>query len=98
MKWLVIVVVPAAIVIGFLVYRSHASRDRFDVDPHAAQEIEKVLERGVNNRIWPTNVIDAEVSHPLDLLGPTASAPAVPTDFFVDAGFGCVKYRRECAL
>jgi len=46
MKWLLVfVIVAAVLVIGLLLYRSHAAADRLQVDPHAQQEIEKAKRR-----------------------------------------------------
>jgi hypothetical protein len=42
---LVWLILAAALVIAVLVYRSHASRSRFNVEPHAAEEIEKAKRR-----------------------------------------------------
>lgn len=46
MKWLLLVLVVAAIfVVGFFLYRNHVSGNRLQVDPHARQEIEKAKRR-----------------------------------------------------
>jgi hypothetical protein len=42
MLWLVVV---GILLIAFAVYRSHASRSRLQVDPQAAEEIEKAKRR-----------------------------------------------------
>jgi hypothetical protein len=46
MKGIVIwLFIAAALVIGFAVYRSHTSKSRLNVEPHAAKEIEKAKRR-----------------------------------------------------
>jgi hypothetical protein len=40
--WLIVAV---AIILGYVLYLSLASRDRLEIDPHARQEIEKAKHR-----------------------------------------------------
>jgi len=42
---LVWVVLIAAGILAFIAYRSHVSNSRLDVEPHAAQEIERAKHR-----------------------------------------------------
>jgi hypothetical protein len=42
---LLIVVVAILVVIGVVIYRSHISPNRFNVEPHAGHEIEKAKRR-----------------------------------------------------
>jgi hypothetical protein len=45
MKWLLLFVIVAAVLEIAFLYRSHVVGDRLQVDPHAAQEIEKAKRR-----------------------------------------------------
>jgi len=44
-KLLWLIVVAVAIILGYVLYLSVASRDRSGIDPHARQEIEKAKHR-----------------------------------------------------
>jgi hypothetical protein len=45
MRWVLVLIVIAAVVITVLVYRSRNSRARLNVEPHAREEIEKAKRR-----------------------------------------------------